>query len=569
MRTRNASLLVLTLALVAALGAVLWRATRSAPPPAPAEALQPAVASAPTESVAVDDEPNARELAPIEAETFESLETTVVWPLEVDLQLERAAHAPQAEGVPALGAGATAKLKGAILGSQGRGLRARVQFVAGANEGRVLYCDGLGNFGANDLQPGLSIVQVIASGFPGAQREVLLRANREQLLNLGFGRPAFVEGEVFDAGGKPLFGAKVTIDGQTSTTDEQGVFQFRAIASGEVIVLVEKNGFARYREKLTVPAGSRIEKGRLKYALDAAARLTISLEDPVNARQEALVFLMPTAFDGQRKFPWSSINPIKMWPGGTTTIEDLPRGSVTVRVFHSGARAKPASAPVTLAPGHTETLTLHLEPAPMIAGKVTDDGKPAAGAIVRLEAPDRTNAMLSVFGEANFLYLENEVFPSLPPAFQEVKADARGEFQLTAYEEVAGVRYVTASSSDGRRTAWSVVKPGDTRVELALLPAQGGAGELVMHLEGRLQPLPLRVTINGEPREMAALAPGKDLRIEGLAEGSWKLSVRWDASTLVSEQSLEVRPTASLEVDLPKGAIEGQDEETRRRAGLK
>src|SRR4051812_48700743 len=88
-----------------------------------------------------------------------ALESTVVFPLVVELTLTRSDFAPKADGVAPLGSAATARLKGSIHGGTGEGVRAEVRFVGGANVGRVLYCDRQGGFGATDLYPGLSVVR--------------------------------------------------------------------------------------------------------------------------------------------------------------------------------------------------------------------------------------------------------------------------------------------------------------------------------------------------------------------------------------------------------------------------
>jgi hypothetical protein len=95
-----------------------------------------------------------------------------------------------------------------------------------------------------------------------------------------------------------------------------------------------------------------------------------------------------------------------------------------LRLYHAGGVAKPARSSVVLSPGETSNVTMHLEPSPVLTGIVKDGGKPLVGAIVRLEVPDRVNAMLSVFGESNYLYLEGDVFPN-PSAGRAGSEDGR------------------------------------------------------------------------------------------------------------------------------------------------
>lgn len=543
----------------------MWWLNRDATHAHPTELNAPL---APTQSTQDTPAPTVRtQLSDIVAPEAEygSLETTVVFPLGVELELVHSKAVQRAEGAPALGSGATARLQGSIQDEKGEGVRAEVAFVAGTNQGRVLYCDSTGNLGANDLYPGISIVRITGPRIAGSMREVLLRQDRDTQLNIAYGRPAHVFGEVFDAESKPIAGAKVTLDGQEATTNEAGVFEFTNMASGEVLAIVEKPGYSAYREVLTVVGASRVEVGRIKFLLQKSARLQVTIEEPINASEQALLFLLPEVASGQRKFPWQRVNPVRIWPGGTATVEDLPSGPVTLRLYHAGAVAKPVRSSIVLSPGETSTVTLHLEPSPVLSGVVTDGGKPVSGAIVRMEVPDRVRAMLTAFGESNYLYLENDVFPNLPPAVQEVSTNERGEYSMSANESISDVRYLTALSRDQKRIAQAVVKTGATRVDLALAPQDGGTGDLIVQMEGRFQPLPVQVRVNGTPRDPLDLPPGKDLHIGALPAGSWLVTIKWNGAELVSKQPIELKDEVTIPLKLPEGAINGQDADTVKR----
>jgi hypothetical protein len=277
--------------------------------------------------------------------------------------------------------------------------------------------------------------------------------------------------------------------------------------------------------------------------------------------------MLPGNPSAQRKFPWYKDNPRPVTPGGTARFDDLPGGMVTLRLFHSGAIAKPEYASVMLAAGETATAEFHLEAAPVVQGVVTDDGAPAVGAEVVLEAPDRTKAMLSVLGQSNFLFLENEVFPNMPPAMQRVVTNGRGEFVLNANEAASGVRYLTATSRDGKRMAHSVVQPSATKVDLALEPIRGGNSVLRLVMNGRTQPLPVKISVDGAPREQHALGAGRDLLIDQLPSGSWLVTARWNGETLLDRKPVQLDGEAPLEVQLPDGALVGQDADTIHRTG--
>ncbi|MBL8860162.1 MAG: carboxypeptidase regulatory-like domain-containing protein [Planctomycetes bacterium] len=499
--------------------------------------------------------------------SFGSLDTTVVFPLEIELELVRGKYVPNAPGAVPLGTGSNAVLKGRIIGPKGEGSSAVIEFVGGTNTGRVLHCDLNGEFGANDLQPGLGIVRVRGRDIIGSQREVLLRQERETLLNISYARTSRAEGVVFDADGKPMTDALVTFDGQEVRTDENGVFSLAFVAPGEALVIVEKPGFSAYRELVTVPFGGRIDKERLQFRLRRAARLQVTVVETINAAQQAWFYILPENDSAQRSFPWHRVNPQRVWPGGTLTIDDLPAGSYSARLFQAGATTTPKVAAVALGPGDTTILEFHLEPAPVIQGVVKDNGRPEPGVIVRLEAPDRTQANLAVFGQTNYMALETDVFPNMPTAVQEAITNAQGEFTLSANESVSAVRYVTAMSKDQKRAAHAVLKPGDTHVELVLVPFVDGKSALRFVTNPRHQALPLKVVVNGAPRELGVAQPGRDILVPELPSGSWLMTVTWHGEPVLKREPIDLDGEVAREIELPEGAIGGQDSSTVQRAG--
>lgn len=558
-------LIVLVFVLATGFAAGAWWLVRTPPDvvskgePIPPVPVQPTTQDLPAE----DSSRSKLEVDPV---TQAQASTTVVFPVEFDLELVASSVVPKGEGAVAMGSDATARIAGSLNAAGGQGLSAEIAFVAGSNEGRVLRSGRDGRFGANDLYPGLSIVRINALGTPGAMREILLRKDRESLLNIGFGRPAYFQGVVKDAAGAPVAAAKVTVDGQETQTDDLGEFVFATVAGGDTFAIAEKPGYAAFWQKLTIVSGQSVEKGSVTFVLRKPARLEITIEERLNVDGQALAFLLPDPLDSAREFPWYRVNPIRLYPGGTVTVEDLPPKRVSVRLFHAGAVAKPLSRSVTLVEGETEHLALHLEPAPVLNGVVTQGGRAASGAEVVLEAPERSGAMLSVLGESNYLDLEREILTDFPPAVQRVKTNAAGEFVLSSCENVTPIRYLHATSADGRDTAWKILKGGETRVDLALEPASG-EGRIVVEMDGRTQGLPVRVTVNGAPRDPAVLPPGADLVIERLPPGEWKLTARWNGEPIVTSMPVQMHGETVIEIVLPQGAIVGQDEETRKRSG--
>jgi hypothetical protein len=504
---------------------------------------------------------------PLEAPVAEAAaKTNVAFPLKVELELLASAVRPKTEGAERVGSDATARLTGSVHGADGKGIAAEVQFVAGPNVGRRLVASREGAFGANDLYPGLCVVRISSAACVGSMRMVLLRKDRDTQLNVGYGRPGFVTGTVQDASGVPIQDAKVTVDGQETKTNEKGEFVFPEVASGETLAIAEKPGLAASQQKIVVVAGEAMEKGRLVFTLRPGARLSVTIGDRINVENEAQLFILPDNSDAQRDFPWYRLNPVSIYPGGTKMIEDLPARKVVLRLFHAGAAANPPTRSVLLREAATEAVELHLVAAPIVNGKVTDGGKPAQGADVVLEAPSRSQAALAVLGETNYLELERDVFPDFPTAVQHAKTNASGEYVLDNSEGVTRTRYLHATSSDGRRTAWKALHGGETHVDLALEPSRGD-GELILQMAGRTQGLPVEITVDGAPRDPQVLPLGRDLHIGGLAPGTWKFSAKWNGETIFDGMLVDVKEETTLSLTLPEGAIVGQDADTLRRAG--
>lgn len=491
--------------------------------------------------------------------------TTVTYPLEVELELVRPGALPTEPGVPAWGTAGRSRLQGFVFGEDNKGLAAQVEFVYGANTGRVLQCGADGAYGANDLHPGLSIVRIEGPGVLGSMREVLLRQEREQVLTVSYARPARISGEVIDRKGEPLTGAKVTLDGLVSITDSFGQFHFPQVAAGDALLVVEKDGFRAHREILPVTVGATYEIGRLRYALEPGASLEIVVPDVTGGSEEAYVYFFSKA-GVLRDYPWFLVNPTRVWPGGRVRIDDLPPGRIDLRLFHSGAKASPELAVANLVPGSVISTEIRLKPAPMLMGVVRSGGEPVADARVTLEAADRIEAVLAALGE-DYGILEGDVLPGLPPGLQEVRTDADGEFVLSSWASAAKNRYLTAVGPDGRSFAGKLLRGDEERVDLELSQRAQDSQAVTLRMGGRFQALPVRLVIRGEPRDEFLLGPDDDLVIDGLARGTWRMAVQWETEDLLDGFELELPGAADVDLALPLGAIEGQTGDIRKRSG--
>ncbi|MCH2105643.1 MAG: carboxypeptidase-like regulatory domain-containing protein [Planctomycetes bacterium] len=483
--------------------------------------------------------------------------TEIFFPLELSLSLVEPAKRLVADGVGAHGSGARARLEGHLFGPDSKGVTGEVRFTSGANMGRVLKCDAGGGFGAHDLYPGLSIVKVSGALIPGAEREVLLRNDRKSVLNIGFGRPAVVHGRVQDKAGDPIIGARVTMDGQETYTDQEGTFYYPRMTSGQVLLIVEKEGYAAWREKYNVKAGATITGDKLVYTLRPGAALELRIAESLGARQPAQVFLLPAAgARTSRDFPWHRYNPVSVYPGGTSTVEGLPPGNLQLYLFHAGARAKPRVSAVSLKAGRLTKTVLHLEPAPVLKGRVLRDGEPVSRALVRLEAPDQVQTTLSTFGQpAGFL--EVGVFPNLPTSVQSTWSDPAGRFTFSSNEQVTPIRYLTAEGPDGETWAGEIVRRGASEVELELKEIPPDACVIEFQMEGRELALPVQVSVDGAPRVAVSLPAEENFQVDELAKGRWRVNARWNSQPLLRDVIIDLEDETALLIPLPDAAKSG------------
>ncbi|HIG11303.1 MAG: hypothetical protein ABGY71_11060 [bacterium] len=516
--------------------------------------------------VTEDDSPRA--LTSGEIDQAAELSTTVVFPLQIEFELLSTRGRLSSPGVPDMGYDATARLRGSVHDSNGKGVVGQAEFVAGANTGRVLVLGPKGRFGANDLYPGLGLVRITGRGVPGALREVRLREKRSTRLNIGFGRSAVVFGQVFDRRNNFVAGVRVEMDGQIQETDEEGVFRFVRMTSGKLPVFLSKPGYADLRQEARITAGTTIEKGRLSYTLEEEARLRIVLPDRVGTGAPARVKItrpLEARFAGrERKYPWHQKSDITLYAGETREIFGLPSGRVRVEVFQPGAMVEPAARETTLIAGKARTLTFSMSATPILAGRVLFDGNPAVGAVVQLEAPDITGASIVARGGAlGRAQAEVNLAGPASSARQTVVTGADGRFVFSACESIAPLRYLTARSADGRAWAGRPVEAGVREADLELAVAKTEGVSLTLETSSRFQALPVEYAVNGKPYA-ALLAPDERLEIEGLTRGIWRYTARWAGDRIGQPTTIVLEEDQDLFIPLPAGAIQGQSADLRR-----
>jgi len=500
-----------------------------------------------------------------------TVETTVIYPLEVDLSLVLPGSVDVPDGVMPIKSDANAGIEGVIRGPNGEPAQGTVLFVHGPNEGRELSTDSQGRYGANDLLQGVSIVRVTTVGGKTVERERILAQLTTAPFSISFANPSIVSGTVQDETGVKIDGAEVRLDGRLAFTDSDGRFTYTGVPAGRVLVTARQEGFTTTRRVVGVGRRTRVDADKFIISLGKSATLEISLEQTLGTTDPAIAFLMPaggpSTTSADHSFPWYEINPVSIPRGGRAVIDGLPAVSVSVRVFHKGAVARPRSKSVRLYSGRKSAVVIALKPAPALRGLVLDGGKPVKGARIVIEAADRSTATSKALGERSPRFLLEVVVPPLPAAYQTTTTDSKGEFVFTSNPDVTTAYYVTATSRDGKREGVGVLASGDARVTVNLRDTEDETGGFQLELPGRFQGLPVELRIQGTPRDPFILRPGVPLLVDGLERGTWRVKARWRGSEVVFGKIIEIADEpAVLTGSLPEGALRGQTADERRRA---
>ncbi|MEL6427874.1 MAG: carboxypeptidase-like regulatory domain-containing protein [Planctomycetota bacterium] len=537
---------------------------------------------APGRVVAAADDPSPVvrpiELAPLDAREREIAanavpsETTVIYPLEVDLTLGLSQELDLPDGAESIKSGANARLVGSLKGGRGQALTGSVTFVHGPNEGRVLRTDSEGRFGASDLWQGLSVVRVEAGG-KTLQREVPLATLSSRELHLNFAGASTLSGKVQNVRGEPISGAEVVVDGRVFYSNSEGLFTAANVPAGTPLVTVTKDGYAHARRSFGLGIRTTVLPENFAITLEEEAKLALSVGRRAGAKGPSYAVLLPSGGPayggGGAGFPWFLVNPVEIPASGSVTVGGLPRGPVSVRVFHRGARVIPAGRTAHLDPGRTVSAEVDLEPGASIVGRVVDANGPVADAFVTIEAANQLVATTRGIGETNPRATLGLVLPRIPTARDELHTDSKGRFTFSRDPRGKSTYYVRARTRGGDRVGAGVVGPGRSEVLVTLAPPEDASGSLRLELPRRTQGLPIELTINGVPNEREILRPTEPLVIEGLERGIWTLSVRWRGRIVRMPETVTItdEETAQSVGALPRGAIEGQSAEERRRAG--
>ncbi|MCA8971621.1 MAG: carboxypeptidase regulatory-like domain-containing protein [Planctomycetes bacterium] len=376
---------------------------------------------------------------------------------EVDTSQVAYESGPPADGLehengrmPVLGA--TSKLS-AVVTNRGVGTRARIEFTNGPNKGLVLGTDTEGRLSETAVFPGFCILDIAAAGQAVCTREIWLRHDRGRLLRIDFGFDRAVRGRVSDTDNRAIVGAVVTLDGAPVSTASDGSFQIMQSASGPALLIVQKPGYALWRE---VVAGNVPE---FAITLREAASLRLMISPLHGSDDEVQIYVFPrdggprSRLGTEAAYPWHLVNPIRARPGTTVTLAELPVGSCDVVAFHRFGRC---ASDVLLSNTRPAELRLDLESVPLLRGRVVEHGEGVACAEISLLSANRIRATVRALGDhANFL--KSQPIDLLPAALQRTTSDRDGTFTLGDWSDVAD-------------DAWLVVeRPGSAgRVTMSL-----------------------------------------------------------------------------------------------------
>ncbi len=360
------------------------------------------------------------------------------------------------------------------------------------------------------------------------------RERRETLLELPDG-PASLTVEVRLADGGPAAASVAVASGSgwawvrgdlPRRTDAQGRVRFDALPEGDATIFAWVDGEPAPREARVVLPTS----GTLAIAPGAPARarapgrVTGRVLDAATRAPVAGVRVHATQARATPD-PWTY--PLRSAPtdaGGSFVVEGLGAGFVTVFVqgggyLSVGLETIRDDAPDPLARRTDETGRLEVEVlvtgVPPVVGQVVDEqGKPVAGATVRLEDLSRSAGAFTGLGKPPEIGLLNAAVVSI--------SDEDGRFALSA--PIPGHAYTVSASAPGRRMASTGLLRGahdtETPVRLTLPLEEGDAwSEVVVREAASKTPVPFAIVHvwrgsgSGSYQGVAEFRAGRDGRV--------------------------------------------------------
>jgi hypothetical protein len=202
---------------------------------------------------------------------------------------------------------------------------------------------------------------------------------------------SFVGGEVRDASGGGIAGARVSRDGfPLATTDEAGRYELCLGADGATLV-AHADGYADAGRTV-----NRLEGVVLDFELVPEAVVVVRVVDGAGAAVADAIVRATPAFAAVEGGP----QPVLGVTGADGSVELRGLAPSTYDVSATSAHEISARVPYDAAPGETGEVTLALGATASIRGRVTEAGAPVAGVRVRwiVDEQERGQAVSAVDG---------------------------------------------------------------------------------------------------------------------------------------------------------------------------
>jgi RNA polymerase sigma factor (sigma-70 family) len=436
-------------------------------------------------------------------------------------------------------AGRVVSLEGAPISGASVEL-ASVASAAGLVEGPRAVTNAAGEF---DFGPQAAMTYTVSASAPqrtGAVQSVDLRdptaRPRPDQIELRLGPcDAAMVGSVRDASGGPIAAARVAwlpagqvdaiITGAAVETDLAGEFELCVERGREIEAEVSADGYGA----IVVQA---ILRGRERFDFSLVPEATVVgrviREDTGKPVANALVRLRP----GQRGFERTAIRAAFSGSDGRFRISGVAPGQHVLEAF-ADRLATARETPIVVEAGQiTEAIDLVLETRSTVRGRVTDGGKPVAGAVVAARTGDAGRQSADAVSQQDGSFVLDRV--------------PRGQ-----------VRFVARPYQVVRPETFEVIRPEHDDVIIEVDALGVIAGKVLRR--GRPVDTALIVLRGPNSAELGPVRTGVDGRFEarGLRPGEWRVigSSDWEgAFGAAQEVHLERGQRAEVTIDLANGA---------------
>ncbi len=177
---------------------------------------------------------------------------------------------------------------------------------------------------------------------------------------------------------KPIVSAKITIDGQTNTTDKNGGYEFKYIRSGEKGIEITASGFANYKRSYRLSKGETVEDFEMKPSIviekaqikDITTLLSYRVEiakgtskENVKESTKMIIVHMPFTFEvvspnGEGRFlimeqymkkgeKWAKVDPKEFAPL-RKIYDDYSKDFANIEKQFNAIKATPSKEPVVM-----------------------------------------------------------------------------------------------------------------------------------------------------------------------------------------------------------------------------